>query len=240
MLSSPLLPVHIAGGITGVVSGAAALIYRKGSRGHVLAGRVFVGAMLAMASTGVYLAVTRSKTGDIFGGVLALYLVVTAWITARRREPKIGNFDFAALFVVLALLAATITLAVQAANSPDGTRFGYEPGVYIFLGSIALISAVGDVRLLLRRGLAAGTQRIARHLWRMCFALFIASASIFLARQRVFPAILRTTGVLALLTYLPLILMVFWLVRIRMKKHALRFRAAPWPAQPPADRPSEA
>jgi cell division protein FtsW (lipid II flippase) len=61
-----------------------------------------------------------------------------------------------------------------------------------------------------------GTQRLARHLWRMCFALFIASMSVFLARQHLFPAILRTTGVLYVLSFSPLLLMIFWLIRIRV------------------------
>lgn len=65
------------------------------------------------------------------------------------------------------------------------------------------------------RGGIAGTQRLARHLWRMCFALFIAAASIFLARQQLFPALLQKTGALIFLSFLPLILLVFWLLRVR-------------------------
>jgi hypothetical protein len=61
-----------------------------------------------------------------------------------------------------------------------------------------------------------GTQRLARHLWRMCFALFIASMSLFVARQHLFPAILRTTGALYVLSFSPLLLMIFWLIRIRV------------------------
>jgi hypothetical protein len=49
----------------------------------------------------------------------------------------------------------------------------------------------------------------------MCFALFIAAASIFLARQHLFPAVLRKTGALSLMSFLPLVLMIFWLVRVR-------------------------
>ena len=50
----PLYVVHIGGGIAGMLSGTVAMIYRKGSRGHVLAGKVFVAAMLTMASAAVY------------------------------------------------------------------------------------------------------------------------------------------------------------------------------------------
>ena len=100
--------------------------------------------------------------------------------------------------------------------SQTGLKFGYSPGPYFFLGSVAMISVTGDVRLLVRGGISA-TQRIARHLWRMCFALFIAASSIFLARQHLFPAVIVKSGVLYLLSFLPLILMIYWLVRIRFK-----------------------
>jgi hypothetical protein len=50
----------------------------------------------------------------------------------------------------------------------------------------------------------------------MCFALFIASSSIFLARQHLSPALLRKTGVLFLLSFLPLMLMIFWLIRLSL------------------------
>jgi hypothetical protein len=71
---------------------------------------------------------------------------------------------------------------------------------------------------MLVRGGTTGTGRVARHLWRMCFALFIASSSIFLARQHLFPAILRKTGVLIFLSLLPLGLLIFWIIRVRFTK----------------------
>jgi hypothetical protein len=71
-------------------------------------------------------------------------------------------------------------------------------GMYFFLGSVALLSAAEDVRMLWHGGVS-GALRIARHLWRMCFALFIASASLFLARPQLFPALLRKTGIVFLL-----------------------------------------
>jgi len=95
-------------------------------------------------------------------------------------------------------------------------KYGYPAGPYFFPGSVALVAAGGDVRTLLRGGIS-GAQRIARHLWRMGFGLFIASASIFLARQQIFPALLRTTGVLYFLSFLSLILTIFRLVRVCMK-----------------------
>jgi hypothetical protein len=91
----------------------------------------------------------------------------------------------------------------------------------VFLGSVVLIALIGDVRMLVRGGVS-GVQRIARHLWRVCFALFIASASIVLARQRLFPVIMRTSSTLYLLSFLPLVLMIFWLFRVRGSRSAGR------------------
>ena len=75
---------------------------------------------------------------------------------------------------------------------------------------------------MLLRGSISATQRLARHLWRMCFALFVAAASIFLARQQVFPALFRKTGVLFFLSFLPLILLIFWLIRVRFANTYMR------------------
>jgi amino acid permease len=114
----------------------------------------------------------------------------------------------------LALGAFTLTSGVAAVISPTGMKNGYPPGPYFFLCAVALLAFAGDVRMLLRGGVS-GTKRLGRHLWRMCFALFIAAASIFLARQHLFPAVLRKTGALSLMSFLPLVLMIFWLVRVR-------------------------
>jgi len=213
-MRSPLLLLHIVTGTLGMLSGFVAVFLRKGSREHGLAGNVFFVSMLILSSTGVYLAFVKSLPGNIPGGTLTFYLVATAWMTARRRDGEASILDLGALLVSLALFVLIATWGVEAANSPTGLKYGYPVGPYIFLGSVTLLAAIGDVRLLVRGGIS-GTQRIARHLWRMCFALFIAAASIFLARQQVFPALLRKTGVLFFLSVLPLILMIFWLVRVR-------------------------
>ena len=68
---------------------------------------------------------------------------------------------------------------------------------------------------MLRARALHGWRRIARHLWRMCFALFIASASFFLGQAKVIPAPLRVYPVLIVLALLPLVLMLYWLVRVR-------------------------
>jgi len=213
-MRSVLLPLHIIGGTVGMLSGFVAVFLRKGSRQHAIAGKIFVISMLCLSATGAYLAVMKSQPGNILGGTLTFYLVATAWLTARRGEGQAGIFDWGALLVVLAVAGFELAYGFEAAASPTGLKYEYPPGPYFSFGSVALLAAVGDVRMLLRRGIS-GSQRIARHLWRMCFALFVAAASIFLARQHLFPAFMRKSGALVFLSVLPLLLLIFWMARIR-------------------------
>jgi hypothetical protein len=219
MSLSPILALHIAGGTVSVLSGGATLCFRKGSRLHRRAGIVFVVAMLTMATCALYLAVAKLQIPNILGGVLTLYFVTTAWLTVKRKEQAPGLFDWGALLFVLTIAATQIALATQAALSASGKKYGYRPAFYFVFGGLALLSAAGDIRMLLGRGLSA-TQRLARHLWRMCFALFVATGSLFLARPHLFPVFMRKSGMLMVLGFGPLVLMIFWLVRIRFMKTA--------------------
>jgi hypothetical protein len=209
-----MLLLHIVSGTLGMLSGFVAVFLRKGSREHGIAGNVFVVTMLSLGATGAYMAVLKSQPGNVLGGLLTFYLVATAWLTARRKDGRPGLIDWSLLALIFAVGSAELIWGTEAALSPTGLKYDYPPGPYFMFGLVAVLATVGDVRMLLRRGVT-GTQRIARHLWRMCFALFIAAASIFLARQHLFPDFLRRTGALVFLSFLPLLLMIFWFIRVR-------------------------
>src|SRR5437773_11478531 len=96
----------------------------------------------------------------------------------------------------------------------------------LFMGSVCLLAAAGDVRMLVRGGVA-GVKRISRHLWRMCFGLFIAAGSFFFGGSNAPLSLLSTVGLgkylspafsnttlSSVLTILPLISLIFWLVRV--------------------------
>ena len=217
----PILVLHICAGILGLLSGVVAMSVRKGSRGHRLAGNVFVVSMLSMAVFAVYLAFLKSQAGNILGGFLTFYLIATAWATARHKDGETGLFDFGALLLGLAVGAVYATFGWEAAHSPTGMQYGYPAGIYFVFGSVVLLAAAGDVRMLVGGGIS-GVHRIARHLWRMCFGLFIATGSLFLGQQQVFPVFLRNANVLWIPAFLPLVLMVLWLVRVRSRNLMLR------------------
>jgi hypothetical protein len=94
MSYSPILMGHICAGTSGLLSGTAALSFRKGSPRHVLAGRIFVASMLTMAVLAVYLAIVRHQPNNIGGGITTCYLILTAWLTARRRDGETSPFDW--------------------------------------------------------------------------------------------------------------------------------------------------
>jgi uncharacterized membrane protein len=209
----PIVLLHVSGGVIGLVSGAVALSFRKGSRAHRVAGNVFFISMLIAAAAGTYLGFRNSEMDNFFGGILVIYLLATARVTARRRDGETGIFDWVGFLVALAVGFVSVTYAIEAAHSPTGTKDGLPPSGYWFPISVALLAAAGDAHMLWCGGLF-GAQRIARHLWRMCCGLFIASASIFLARPQLFPALLSKTHILFVLGILPLVFMAFWLGRI--------------------------
>ena len=91
MRYSPILLVHILSGTLGLVSGATAVVFRKGSRGHVLAGRVFVASMLTMGTAATYLAIIKHQNSNIGGGILTFYLVGTARLLAAGTGRPAGG-----------------------------------------------------------------------------------------------------------------------------------------------------
>jgi hypothetical protein len=203
------------------------MIFRKGSRGHVLAGRVFVASMLTMATAAVYLAILRHQPSNIDGGILTFYLIGTAWLTARRRDGDTSRLDWVVLLIPLAIGVLLWVSGVKVVRSGASSQDGVPVGMSFFMGSVCLLAAAGDVRMLVGGGVF-GAKRIARHLWRMCFGLFIAAGSFFLGPSnrplRLLSAVgvgkhlsraFFSTSLYLVLTLLPLILLVFWLVRVR-------------------------
>jgi hypothetical protein len=215
---SPFTVVHITGGAVGIVSGFTALFAGKGSPLHRRSGQVFVGAMLAMASTGGGIAIVKGEIGNIFGGMLALYMVVTAMTTVR---PLSRRLDIAAMILAIALGVWSLTLAGTAVAAGKSTAGDLPVGmVIVIFGIIPLLSAFGDWRVM-RVGGIHGRQRLVRHLWRMNFSLWIATASFFTIRRRVamiLPEPFLSEPVRMIPFLLPLLAILYWVWRIKYRK----------------------
>jgi uncharacterized membrane protein len=214
LVHTTLLAFHIGGGSIAILSGAAAITVAKGEHLHRLFGTIFVAAMLTMATAAVCLATLIGQRGNILAGSFAFYFVVSAWMTVRRKDGVVGRYETFALLVPLAIAAVAFTFGLWAAASPKGLD-GYGPVLYFVFAGLAALAGALDLRVVLRGGLS-GVQRIARHLWRMSFAFFIAAGSFFIGQQKVMPAFMHGSRILLALGLAPLALMVFWLIRVRI------------------------
>lgn len=226
----PALMAHIAGGGIGLVTGSVALTVAKGERLHRAFGTVFVAAMLVMAGMGSFLAVTvPGQISNLSGGVFTLYLVTTAWMTVKRKEGTIGRFEIGALAFSGLSAVFSVVLAVLVANPAVKLHTGAPKIAVYILALVMLLAAATDLKVVLQHGVS-GTARIARHLWRMCLGLFVASGSFFLGKQAHMPEFIQGSWVLVALAVAPLVLLVFWLFRVWLtgafKGHAVAQTAA--------------
>lgn len=210
-----LLILHILGGSISLIAGTVAMIARKGDRLHRLSGNVFTIAMLTLATSGLWLAILRSQISNAIAAVLTFYLIASAWLAGRRREGT-GPLDWAGLALCLTSAAGVLTLGFRAVLSGKGTDNGAPAAMSFLFGGVLLLAAFGDIRVLVRHGIS-GRPRIVRHLWRMCFGLFIATGSFFLGQPQVFPVWLRGSIYLIVPALLPFPLMLYWLIRVRYR-----------------------
>jgi len=221
-----LLLLHVCSAAVSLLAGFTAMAFRKGSGLHGAAGTIFFGSMLCASGAGGILATfIHPNTGNIMGSTLTFYLVATAWVAAKRGN-GLNLFDLGALVWVLTIVVAGATWGFEAASSATGLKDGYPAPMYFIFGSIALLFAASDVRMLARGGIA-GAKRIARHLWRMCMALLFALLSFYPGQgPRFFSRWLRSTN----LPYVPHVLvaglMILWLYRVSVRKRVPQVVAA--------------
>ena len=207
-----LLPVHVVAGLIAIVAGFIAVFARKGGKLHRKSGTAFVYSMLLMSGSAGLMATLLSQKFNPAQGVLTFYLVSTGVLAVRRRPEASRWIEIAAMIVALAVVVYDIMLGLKAINSPSGTVDGLPAAVVFVFASIALLAVIGDVRML-TRGIH-GARRIARHLWRMCFGLFVATGSFFLGQTDVFPEPIRIIPLLAIPALLPLIMLLYWMARV--------------------------
>lgn len=217
---SPILLIHICSAIVGLLSGYMAMAFRKGSRWHGAAGTVFFVSMISMTLSAAWVAeFLRPNKLNLVVAMLTFYLVSTAWWAAKRRDPKPGRFDLGALLFIFVVGAAGLAYGFEAANSATGTKDRMPAAIYFVFGTIAMLCATSDVRMFIRGSLAGG-HRIARHLWRMCLALLIATMSFYPGQAKLFSRAIRSTNLL----YVPHVMligaMLFWLVRVSARRRA--------------------
>ena len=212
-----VMAVHIAAGLLALPAGTIAVAARKGGRLHARAGTAFFGAMLVLGTSAAILEPFREpEPGSPIAALFVLYFVATSWVAARRRDGTTGKFEMLACAAALGTAAFMFWGVVM-----DGATTPAGPGVIYVLASVCLLAGLLDLNAILR-GRLTPARRIARHLWRMCFAFFIATGSFFLGQQDLLPAAWRGAPFLVVLAFAPFAVMAFWLIRMRFPKAVAR------------------
>src|SRR5437762_8709522 len=212
-----LLPVHIVAGGLAIVLGGTALAVRKGGTLHRKSGILFVYAMLTMGISGSIMAARDGLNPNLLGGFMSAYFVVTALTAVRPASAWTRRVDVGAVMLALSIAAIEIGMGVAALRRPRMVINGVPAFMLFFLATITLAGFAGDVRVM-RSGALRGAARLRRHLWRMCFALFIAAGSFFSIRARVakiLPEPFLSGPMRALPVLLVFVPMFYWLWRVR-------------------------
>jgi hypothetical protein len=211
------LAFHFAAGLLSIIAGAVALSAAKGGRLHKQSGLAFTWAMIGLGLTAAVIGTYEMIPSQVFAGILVAYLVLTA-ISTVKPLPLIGQHINVAL-MVLAFAYAVVLLYGGVTEWLDPTvEVVGRPRVVppLVVGTVILLAAIGDLRAI-RAGGLQGSRRLARHLWRMCFALFIATGSFFLGQMKFIPEPVRIVPLLVVLAFAPIPLLFYWMWRVRVR-----------------------
>ncbi len=210
---------HIVAGGLGLAFGYVALYAAKGGTLHRRSGILFVYTMLAMTFFGGLIAAVRgvAPAVNIPAAALTAYLVITALTTVRAPSAESRGLALGLMLVALVVGLTSLTFGFEALANGGKGRDGMPAFPFLLFGVVGLLAGVSDARVV-RSGGLQGASRLARHLWRMCFALFIAAMSFFIGQADELPQALRIPALLALPVLAVLVTMVYWLWRVRVRR----------------------
>ena len=206
--------IHIAAGVLSLIAGFMALYSAKGSPLHRRAGLAFVVAMLTMTASAEVIATFISRNrGNQVAAALTFYLVATSWLAVTRPVERVRFLLAGFMVAVLGVSAYAFSLGFEALGNANGAVDRIPAPPLFMFGAVALVAAAMDARLLWV-GRIEGRPRLVRHLWRMTYALWIATASAFLGQAKFVPEPYRDYRLLALPVLAVLLTLLYWLARM--------------------------
>jgi uncharacterized membrane protein len=207
-----VLPFHILAGVLALAFGYVALFAVKGATLHRRSGLLFVFAMVTLSLTGAWVAFLNTSSVSVVAGLLTFYFVTTALLTVRRRREESHWIDAVAMLFALAVAILGFRTGFEMSHS------GRPETIPMFIfGVVGLLAAAGDMRMIRARGIH-GPRRITRHLWRMCFAMWVAAASFFWGPRGRVPEVIYIPALLPIPVLAPIVVMLYWLWRVRVRK----------------------
>jgi uncharacterized membrane protein len=167
ILFHTLLVLHVAAGFTALLTGLVAIASRKGGLLHASTGRLFHGAMVAVALTAVALSALKGGRFLLHIGLFALYQVHAGLRSIRNKGLRPAAQDWAGL----ALGAGNGMLMLATGNV-----------VLLVFGGISTALALTDLRLFVRALRGRPLHHLAwlrRHIG-MMLGTYIATTTAFL------------------------------------------------------------
>lgn len=210
---SYILLTHVIFGTTAIFAGFVTIVSQKGQRIHRLFGRVYVISMLIMSCFGAIAATINPQAINVLAALLTSYLIITAFHAAKSQSIERGTIEYASFIFIGTLTLLALLFGIEALVSEDGTKDGFGYEFYFFICAICTLAASGDLYGLLK-GYIKGKQKIARHVWRMCFSYFIAVGSLFTGPgATAFPQFIRDSGILSLPEPAVLLVLIYWVYK---------------------------
>ena len=211
------LAVHFAAGLVSIVAGTIALSVAKGGRLHKRAGLAFTLGMIILGVTAAGIGTYENVPSQVFAGLLVVYLVFTAMSTVRPLTGIGQRVNIVLMVLAFAYAFASLYGGITEWLDPTVEVVG-RPRVVppLVIGTVILLAAIGDLRSI-RAGGLRGTRRLARHLWRMCFALFVATGSFFIGQMKFIPEPVRIVPLLLVLGFAPIVFLFYWMWRVRVR-----------------------
>ncbi|HVU59180.1 MAG TPA: hypothetical protein VHD83_29160 [Puia sp.] len=144
-----ILILHVLGGFTALLTGALAMLSRKGGPIHRLNGKIYFGGMTAVFISAVILSIAHHIPFLLMVGFFSYYMVVRGYralyLKKLGRGQRAGALDWAIILSAAGFIFYLVIWGILRAMAGNG--FGYVGMVFGGLGSSFLIS---DIRKFLR------------------------------------------------------------------------------------------
>jgi hypothetical protein len=161
--------LHTTLGVAGILGAIFALAMTKGSRRHILAGRIFAVAAVFAAGTAIAFSFTAFAPMAVASGVMTLSAIGSSFLALRSKSPRITASEM----LTASLMAFTVVwlLAGVALSVPQGGLLWIPP---LVLAGLAGVLLANDLRFMRLDDFERQAKRLPRHLSRMSVALAIA------------------------------------------------------------------
>lgn len=176
-----LLVIHIAAGSTALLAGIAAIVFKKGMKGHNLSGRIYYWSMLVIGITAFGIAIPKGNMFLLMIGGFSTYMTLTGYRFLQFRKNqglKFGFWDY--VFIVIGFI--TLIVPTLYFTQIGWHKIGGFGVVFAVFGLMLTVMLLGDLRIGKKLSTYPRAWFLNMHIGRMMGA-FIATCTAFLVQN---------------------------------------------------------